>query len=191
MVEMEVNRVHTDAESPQSQIELKEKTGDYHLCMDIGFDEATAITMAREQRDPPRPVSYDLAHSLLGAVDAQVTRVQITALNQSIFFAEVHLKDSKGTTAVVDSRPSDAIALALRQKAPIYAAQAVLEEAGYKMGEARESETLPQQLQEVAAVSRVERLKKRLLLAVAEEAYEEAARLRDKIQQLELGEEAS
>ncbi|NKB71543.1 MAG: hypothetical protein GKR89_31100 [Candidatus Latescibacteria bacterium] len=191
MVEMEVNRVHTDAESPQSQIELREKTGDYRLCMDIGFDEATAIAMARDQRQPPRPVSYDLAHSLLGAVDAQVTRVQITALNQSVFFAEVHLQDDKGATAVIDSRPSDAIALALRQNAPIYAAQAVLEEAGYKLGEAPQPEPLAEAVQEVSPVSRAERLKKRLLRAVSEEAYEEAARLRDEIQQLEPGEETS
>ena len=86
----------------------------------VGKSEASAISLAIENVAPPRPMTHDLMKSFLDAFDAKVISVVITDLNENTYFAKIHLmyEDSEYT---VDSRPSDAIALALRSNAPIFA----------------------------------------------------------------------
>ena len=197
MVEMEVSRVYINAGS-YPRVVLKEKRGASFLQIVIGPFEAVAISMAQSQQKPLRPISYDLACSVLGEVEARISKVEITELHEGTFYAEIHLESADGRAMALDSRPSDAIALALRAGAPIYAAPQLIEEAGY----VRQTATA-----EARAVRRDEKpvvvesgpivcqgsapplkaLKLRLRQAVAEEAYEEAARLRDEIGRLEEG----
>jgi len=218
MVLMEINGVFSNnTQSSYPQVVLKEADGDAYLHIVIGRFEAAAISMAHGKQQPARPISYDLAHQILGGVDARVVRVEITDLHESTYYAEVYLIDDEGRTHVLDARPSDAIALALRFDAPIYAAAEVLEEAGHLRPEeapsplaAPRDDTNPpvEQAEPVAgvpyheepppvvapqenhavvtaAVDQLEQLKRRLHQAIAEEVYEEAARLRDEISRLE------
>ena len=218
MVLMEINGVFSNnTQSSYPQVVLKEADGDAYLHIVIGRFEAAAISMAHGKQQPARPISYDLAHQILGGVDARVVRVEITDLHESTYYAEVYLIDDEGRTHVLDARPSDAIALALRFDAPIYAAAEVLEEAGHLRPEEAPSPLAaprddtnppveqaapvagvpyheepppvvsPQENHAVvtAAVDQLEQLKRRLHQAIAEEVYEEAARLRDEISRLE------
>lgn len=199
MILMEVNGVYTSAKSAYPQVVLKEKAGRAYLPIVIGRFEAAAIAAAQGDRQPERPISYDLAHAVLGMVAARVTRVEITELHEGTYYAAVHLQAGDGSTAVLDSRPSDAIALALRQGAPIYASPEVLQEAGYvRPDEEAEPATgaaatpaapvpaapEPPEVEPVVdepGPDPLEALERRLQQAVAEEVYEEAARLRDEI----------
>jgi bifunctional DNase/RNase len=210
MVPMEVSGVYSSSKSAYPQVVLKQVDGSAYLPIVIGRFEAAAISMAQTARQPARPISYDLAQAVLETVGAGIERVEITELHEGTYYAAVHLRAADGAVSVVDSRPSDAIALALRMGAPIFASQAVLKEAGYVRPEEPEatpaepglpapaaSATLEDQSaapatagqveiggQEVTGGDPVEALQRRLKQAVASEEYEEAARLRDQIRRL-------
>ena len=195
MVEMEVKGVHISSKA-YHRVVLKEKDGEAYLHIVIGPNEARAISLAHNDQSPARPLSYDLACSLLEEAEASISRVAITALHEGIYYAEVHLENADGTTVNVDSRPSDAIALAVRTDAPIFAAKSVLDEEGSTELEEEEevvdaSSSEATSLAELLAspsqteLSEFDLLRKRLAQAVSEEAFEEAARLRDRIALLE------
>lgn len=95
----------------------------------IGPQEATSILIAVEGAHAPRPLSHDLMKTLLEAVGATVERVDVTKIEDGTFFAEISLRTKDGRL-VLDSRPSDAIAIAARVDAPIWVNDDVLEEAG-------------------------------------------------------------
>ena len=206
MIRMEVSGVYNS--SPQSsypQVVLKEVDGPGHLPIIIGRFEAAAISMAQSDQKPVRPISYDLAQQILLGVNSKITKVEITDLHESTYYAEIHLVDEDGGQHVLDARPSDAIALALRFDAPIYAAAQIVEEAGFQKtieippesmlasnqdGEHDASDHEDGELSGVSApdvepLDELEQLKRRLEQAIAEEVYEEAARLRDEINRLE------
>ena len=201
MVLMEVKEVlRSQSQSLYPEVVLKEVKGNYYLHIVIGRFEAAAISMAHSKRQFVRPISYDLAHQILANVDARVARVEITYFNprEGTYYAEIHLVDYAGKTHTFDARPSDAIALALRFRAPIYAAIEVLKEVGCVCSD--DDEWVPTEVATLArplaapqedhpiiappAVSQLEQLKRRMCQAVAEEIYEEAARLRDAISRL-------
>ena len=202
MIRMEVSGVYNS--SPQSsypQVVLKEVDGQAYLPIIIGRFEAAAISMAQNDQRPARPISYDLARQILVGMDSNISKVEITDLHESTYYAQVHVVDGDGCEHVLDARPSDAIALALRFGAPIFAARQILEEAGFlKTAEAALAEPLasdddeqpvdePEEhaLPAVVAepLSELEQLKRRMEQAIAEEVYEEAARLRDEIHRRE------
>ena len=206
MIRMEVSGVYNS--SPQSsypQVVLKEVNGPGHLPIIIGRFEATAISMAQSDQKPERPISYDLAQQILLGVHSKITKVEITDLHESTYYAEIHLVDEDGGQHVLDARPSDAIALALRFDAPIYAAAQIVEEAGFQKAVEIPPETTlaadqdskletperaDEELNDVSALeteslNELEQLKRRLEQAIAEEVYEEAARLRDEINRRE------
>lgn len=205
MIEMEVNRVQVSSRSYHRVI-LKEKDGDASLHIVIGPTEARAISLAHNGQKPARPLSYDLVCSLLQESGSRIQRVSITDLQDGIYYAEVQLKNADNSTTALDSRPSDAIALALRANAPIFASEAVLQEEAEAADDASREEDeliLPHEGEEEptadgisaaiadlmqraktstdSPLSEVDQLKKRLDQAVSEEAFEEAARLRDLI----------
>jgi bifunctional DNase/RNase len=95
----------------------------------IGVPEATAIMLAVAGDTPARPQTYDLMTTLLERLGAEVDRVVVTRLEEGTFYAEITLVTSSGAE-VVDARPSDSIALAVRTGAPVYVAEAVFAEAG-------------------------------------------------------------
>jgi uncharacterized protein len=95
----------------------------------VGSQEAASISIAVSGQEPPRPLSHDLMQRLLGAVGATVDRVDVTRIEEGTFYAELSLTTPTGPLTI-DCRPSDAIALASRVGAPLFVAEAVLEESG-------------------------------------------------------------
>ena len=201
MVLMEVKEVlSSKSQSLYPEVVLKEVEGNNYLHIVIGRFEAAAISMAHNKRQPTRPISYDLAHQILAHVDARVVRVEITDFNlrERTYYAEIHLDDDEGKTYTLDARPSDAIALALRFRAPIYAAIKILKEEGCVRSD--DDEWVKAEVEAITkpvaapqgdhsiiappAVNQLEQLKRRMRQAIAEEIYEEAARLRDEISRL-------
>jgi hypothetical protein len=128
-IPMEVLGVRVELPSNQPIVLLREKDGERHLPIWIGGSEATAIATALEGVTPPRPLTHDLMRSVIDAVGALATRVVITEMRDSVFYADLSL-DISGREVHVSSRPSDAIALAVRTGTPVYALEGVLEDAG-------------------------------------------------------------
>lgn len=104
---------------------LRDETQSEMLPIWIGKPEASAISLAMERITPPRPMTHDFMKAYLDAANAKVISVVITDLNENTYFAKIHLMhgDSEYT---IDSRPSDAIALALRTEAPIFVNESVI-----------------------------------------------------------------
>lgn len=100
----------------------------------IGAAEAQAIHVAIEGITPPRPLTHDLAVTVFQALGATLQRVVITEVREHTFYAELHFRSAGGDT-VVSSRPSDAIALAVRTEAPIFAEESLLDAAGVEAPE--------------------------------------------------------
>jgi bifunctional DNase/RNase len=152
MVEMELVGVRVELPTNVPIVLLRETEGDRRvLPIFIGSPEATAIAFALERVETPRPMTHDLLKTLLEELGASVERIVVTELRDSTFFAEIHLTRN-GKAHTVSSRPSDAIALAVRMGTPIFAEEAVLSEAAYPAdaGEERgeESEEVVEQFRE-------------------------------------------
>jgi bifunctional DNase/RNase len=118
---------------------LKESGGDRYLPIWIGAVEATAIAFALQGIQTPRPMTHDLMRDLLGNAGVAVERIVINELVDQTFFALIRMT-SGGETKEVSSRPSDAIALAVRINAPIFAADEVLDQAGIELKDDEETE---------------------------------------------------
>lgn len=130
MVEMELVAVRVELPGNTPVVVLRELEGDHRLVpIFIGQPEATAIAFAMDGVVTPRPMTHDLMRDLLEELGAVVERVVVTHLEEGTFYAEIHLQ-AGGTTHRVSSRPSDALALALRVDCRIFAADEVLDEAG-------------------------------------------------------------
>ncbi|MEX1357413.1 MAG: bifunctional nuclease family protein [Gaiellaceae bacterium] len=124
---MVIYGVSFDMVGKQPIVLLKTAEGNRFLPIWIGHNEAAAILMKLQGASTPRPLTHDLVTEILGQLDAQVVRIIVTELRENTFFAEITVQQD-GTEIQIDSRPSDAIALALRADAPIYAADDVIEE---------------------------------------------------------------
>lgn len=131
MEPVEVVGVRMEMPSNTPIVLLRQSEGSTYLPIWVGAVEATAIAFAQQGIVPPRPLTHDLMVNLLGALNVQVERIEITALQDGVFYAQVILSSG----ASVSARPSDAIALALRVEAPILADSAVLAEAGIELPE--------------------------------------------------------
>jgi bifunctional DNase/RNase len=126
---MELLGVRLELPANAPVVLLREQVGELRvLPIYIGPEEAKAIALALEGVIPPRPLTHDLLRDVIGALDVTVARISITALEDRTFFAELELRVD-GRTVRVSARPSDAIALAVRVDAPIFAAESVLDEA--------------------------------------------------------------
>jgi hypothetical protein len=124
---MVIYGVSFDMVGKQPIVLLKTAEGNRFLPIWIGHNEAAAILMKLQGATTPRPLTHDLVTEILGQLDAQVVRIIVTELRENTFFAEITVQQD-GAEIQIDSRPSDAIALALRADAPIYAADDVIEE---------------------------------------------------------------
>ena len=113
----------------QHVVILKEKKNDRYLPIWIGMFEANAIAMKIQGMAPERPITHDLMTTTFGQLGISVSRIVVTALSEEVFFARLHLRQD-GREIDIDSRPSDAIALAVRFECPIYVASEVLDRAG-------------------------------------------------------------
>ncbi len=105
----------------------------------IGALETDSITSILSNKTPPRPKTHDLLVNILTSLETNIIRVVITELKNNTFYANIHLKTEQGVS-LIDARPSDSIALALRAKAPIFIEENVLEEAGIVLSETEEQD---------------------------------------------------
>ncbi|MCX8070912.1 MAG: DUF151 domain-containing protein [Candidatus Binatia bacterium] len=126
---VQVKGVAFDVSSQSPVVVLVEKGGTRQLPIWIGPSEAQAIAMKLEGMTPPRPLTHDLLQRLLQESGAEVEKVVVTSLKEGVYFAEIHMTGKRGAVKV-DSRPSDAIALAIRCEKPIYVARSLMEEQG-------------------------------------------------------------
>lgn len=125
-IEMTVGGLTLDPVTKTPIVILKDTENKLNLPIWIGLLEATAMATEIEGIKMARPMTHDLLKTLLGEVGCSVESIEITDLKENTYYAAVNLSFS-GRQLVIDSRPSDAIALALRTKSPIYVAKAVLE----------------------------------------------------------------
>ncbi|MFM7211159.1 MAG: bifunctional nuclease family protein [Actinomycetota bacterium] len=136
MKPVEVVGVRVEMPSNQPIVLLRESGGDRYLPIWIGAVEATAIAFAQQGVVPARPLTHDLIRDVLDALESPLQEIRITRLDEGVFYAD--LVFASGTE--VSARPSDAIALALRTGSPIYADEAVLDEAGVEIPDEQEDE---------------------------------------------------
>ena len=136
MRQMEVVGVRVEMPTNQPIVLLKEMQGERYLPIWIGPMEATAIAYAQQGLVPVRPLTHDLIRDILEAFDVQLKTVNITALRNGTFFADLIFSNGKEVSA----RPSDSIAMALRTGATIFAADEILEEAGIAIPDEQEDE---------------------------------------------------
>jgi hypothetical protein len=127
-VPMEVKGLMIDPSSNHPIVILRDKDGQLFLPIWIGVFEASAIQLQLEGVEPKRPMTHDLLCNLLQTLEAEIERIIICNLSEHTFFAEIHVRQN-GRGLTIDSRPSDAIAVALRVGAPIFVRRSVLEKA--------------------------------------------------------------
>jgi len=164
---------------------LSNSTSKRTLPVYIGTAEAQSILLVLNGQDLPRPMTHDLLVNLLGAVGAGLQKVEITKLEDGVFYAVLRLRLGQRELEV-DARPSDAVALALRCQVPVLVAEAVMAEAGIVLEERTADKEADADAEERApeAENQEALLKRKLAAAVEEERYEDAARLRDEIKRL-------
>jgi bifunctional DNase/RNase len=129
MLEMVIYGVSFDMVGKQPIVLLKTLAGNRFLPIWIGHPEAAAILMRLQGATPPRPSTHDLMMQAIEQLDGEVTQVAITELRDNTFFAQVTV-EAAGEEQQLDARPSDALALAVRADAPIFASDAIVAESG-------------------------------------------------------------
>ena len=146
MKQVELVALTVEAESRAPLVLLREQDEPRRvLPIFVGPVEATAIALAMGDESPPRPLTHDLIVTLVETAQARVERVEVTELRDGTFFAELAVSGPAGERRV-DSRPSDAIALAVRVDAPLYVAGAVLDEAGRELARAIDEEAIDEEV---------------------------------------------
>jgi uncharacterized protein len=139
MIELSLVGVRVELPSNQPIVLLKEANGDRYLPIWIGAVEATAIAFALQGIQTPRPMTHDLMRSILEETAVRVDQILISELVDQTFYAIIKMS-TDGEAREVSSRPSDAIALAVRINAPIFANEEVLEQAGIELKDDEEAE---------------------------------------------------
>jgi bifunctional DNase/RNase len=129
MIEMTIDSIRMSMMNYQRVVILREKEAERYLPIWIGPAEADAIAVKLQDVTVPRPLTHDLLRNVVDALGAMVTSIIVCDLRNDTFYAKIMLSVN-GEDMEIDSRPSDAIALAVRVKAPIYAEEAVLDKAG-------------------------------------------------------------
>ena len=127
MTEMVIYGVSFDMVGKQPIVLLKTRDGNKFLPIWIGHPEAAAILMKLQGANTPRPMTHDLMDDMLEKLQAECTRVSVTELRENTFYASIQLRID-GREVEIDSRPSDALALAVRTQAPIFAHEDVIAE---------------------------------------------------------------
>ncbi len=128
MLELIIDGIRVSLMNQQRVVILRVKDTDKYLPIWIGPSEADAIALKLQNVTVPRPLTHDLLYDVISSLDATVDRIVVSDLSDDTFFAKIVLQVN-GTTMEVDSRPSDALALAVRTESPIYAEDAVVEKA--------------------------------------------------------------
>lgn len=176
LVSVAVDRVTLDTASNRFVVILKDDIFNRWLPIVVGPAEAQAIAIQMEKVVPPRPMTHDLFSNVLTKIKADISRVVINDLKDSTYYATIDVIQH-GSLLHIDARPSDGIALALRMGSPILVAEAVMARAAIGEEIAVTGESTDKE-EEISA------LNDKMQQAVSEERYEDAARLRDLINNL-------
>ncbi len=205
-VRVEIAGLHqTPTGSGAYALILREVNGNRNLPIIIGAFEAQAIAMELEGIKPPRPLTHDLAKNLVETLGATLVEIIIDELRDNTFYAKLIL-DVSSMMQEIDARPSDAIALSVRFRCPIYASESVMREASFEVEpEEEKSFRLRQEIDEEeeedfpkrprystyegssfsrSKENRIAQLKAQLKEAIEKEEYEKAAKIRDELKKL-------
>ncbi len=177
MVPVKVQKISFHPPSRSYAVILTEINGERKLPVIVGSFEAQSIALALEAMETPRPLTHDLIGLLIDEIDANLVAVRITNIEDGIFYASLDINGEMTGKRSIDSRPSDAIAVGLRMKAPIMISDELFEEAGLSESEFVSSNSSDKVLS-------VKELEDRLQIAVDNEKYEVAAKIRDQINDL-------
>ncbi len=129
MVEVVIDSVRVSLMSPQRVVVLRQTDVEHYLPIWVGPFEAESITVALQEVEISRPMTHDLLKNLFTLFNGKILRVEIVALKEDIFYGSI-IAEAGGKVINMDSRPSDAVALAVRAHVPILVSQAVMDEAG-------------------------------------------------------------
>jgi bifunctional DNase/RNase len=173
VVELTIESIRVSLMNYQRVVILKEKDSDRYLPIWIGPAEADAIAVRLQEVSVARPLTHDLLRSVIDALGATVNYILVSDLTNDTFFARISL-EVDGRSMEIDSRPSDAIALAVRAQVPIYAEESVLEKAGVRL----DQEGQPLEKGEAAEIEPTSEVK--------EEELEKLSPFRDFVEGLDL-----
>jgi len=158
---------------------LKDVEGNDCISISVGSFEAQSIALAIESVEEKRPMTHDLICHLLSELDFSLKRVRITESKDDVFYSVLDLESKKYGSYVIDARPSDAIAISLRENAPILVSEQLIKNTSFQKNQ---SIKLKNKFNNKNLLSK---LKIRLKNAVKDEKYEIAAEIRDKIKKIE------
>ena len=169
---------------------LKEVEGERQVPIIVGSNEAQAIAMAIEGIEMPRPMTHDLILDIVHSLDVDIKHIVISDINNGTFFAKITMSTLASGDVTIDSRPSDAIAIGLRSMVPLFVEEVVFNSVVViEQFEPKSKESLQKltQIMEPLTSSEdmLDNLNEALNRAVEEEEYEVAARLRDRIKEIE------
>jgi uncharacterized protein len=128
LIEMTIKGLMVDPTTNMPIVILRDKDGERVLPIWVGIFEANAIAMQIENVETPRPMTHDLLRNVIADLKATVQRIVVSSLQENTFYALIYLVTG-GETVAIDARPSDALALALRTRAPIFVEESVIDHA--------------------------------------------------------------
>ncbi|HZU12211.1 MAG TPA: bifunctional nuclease family protein [Chloroflexota bacterium] len=128
MVPVVVESVRMNPQSGQRVVILKDEKLDRYLLIWVGQSESTAIALELQSEKAPRPLTADLLKSVIDELKARVAEINVTELNDDVYYARIGLVNEKNERLDIDARPSDAIALAVRTEAPIFVDEDILDQ---------------------------------------------------------------
>jgi len=186
MKQVDVLRISYYPPSKGYAVMMREDEGDRLIPIIVGSTEAQAIAMAIEGIEMPRPMTHDLMLDIIHSLDVDIKHVVISETRNGTFFAKIILTTIASGDLVIDSRPSDAIAIGLRSIVPIYVEESVLDEVGISESEKSSDKLTSEAIESMVSSDDIlDNLNEALEKAVDDEEYEVAARIRDRIKEIE------
>ena len=176
MIPVKIQKISYHHPNRSYAVILKEIEGERKLPVLVGAFEAQAIAMAMEFMETPRPLTHDLIVNLINGIDGSLSSVKIIKLEDGVFYSILDIKSEDIGNREIDSRPSDALAIAIRMHSPILVANDVMEQGALLEDDLE---------QEIQNEPEIELLENQLQKAIDKEDYEVAARIRDKIKEIE------
>ena len=179
MIPVKIKKISYYHPSRSYAVILEEIDGDRNLPVLVGAYEAQSIAIAMEFVETSRPLTHDLIVNMINEIEGKISAIKITRVEDGIYFSSIDIKSKTFGSKIIDSRPSDALAIALRVHAPILVANDVMKEAIVW----EEDSLLIED--EIKQSPEMEVLEKQLQKAIDKEQYEIAARIRDKINDID------
>ena len=176
MIPVKIQKISYHHPNRSYAVILIEIEGERKLPVLVGAFEAQAIAMAMEFMETPRPLTHDLIVNLINGIDGSLSSVKIIKLEDGVFYSILDIKSEDIGHREIDSRPSDALAIAIRMHSPILVANDVMEQGALLEDDLEE---------EIQNEPEIELLENQLQKAIDKEDYEVAARIRDKIKEIE------